>query len=166
MAFFRPVSSSHVRALCAQRSAAGYSSPLYARMSIWDCARRLPPDWAHTCPPLHRDQVQPPTHTCNWTESIPCPPLPCERVHPLPTSAPQPNPSPADLCATPAALRDICLCATPAQHRCDAAAQHTVLQPHAPCGNRVPPVNDPAADGTCCNRLHAAALHCDWLHPI
>ncbi len=25
---------------------------------------------------------------------------------------------------------------------------------------------DPAADGTCSNRLHAAALPCDWLHPI
>ena len=56
----------------------------------------------------------PSTHICNWTESIPRPPLPCERVHLLPTSAPQPNPSPADLCATTAALRDICLCATQA----------------------------------------------------
>ena len=27
-------------------------------------------------------------------------------------------------------------------------------------------VNDPTADGTCCNRLHAAALPCGWLHPI
>jgi hypothetical protein len=27
-------------------------------------------------------------------------------------------------------------------------------------------VNDPAADGTCCSRLHAAALPCHWLHPI
>ena len=53
-----------------------------------------------------------PTHICNGTESIPCPPLHCERVHPWTTSAPQPNPSPADICATTAALRDICLCAT------------------------------------------------------
>jgi hypothetical protein len=53
----------------------------------------------------------PPTHICNWTESIPCPPLHCERVHPQPTSAPQPIPSLADICATTAALRDICLCA-------------------------------------------------------
>jgi hypothetical protein len=27
-------------------------------------------------------------------------------------------------------------------------------------------VNDPAADGTRCNRLNAAALPCHWLHPI
>jgi len=58
-----------------------------------------------------------------------------------------------------------------AQHRCDAAAPCvattcTVLQPHALCCNRVPPVSDPAADGTRCNRLHAAALPCHWLHPI
>ena len=59
-----------------------------------------------------------------------------------------------------------------AQHRCDAEAAHcvattcTVLQPHSLCCNRVPPVSDPAADGTCCNRLHAAALTCNWLHPI
>ena len=27
-------------------------------------------------------------------------------------------------------------------------------------------MSDPAADGTRCNRLHAAALPCHWLHPI
>jgi hypothetical protein len=41
-----------------------------------------------------------------------------------------------------------------------------MLQPHAQCCNRVPPVSNPAADGTCCNRLNAAALPCHWLHPI
>ncbi len=41
-----------------------------------------------------------------------------------------------------------------------------MLQPHAQCCNRVPPVSDPAADGTCGNRLNAAALPCHWLHPI
>ena len=40
-----------------------------------------------------------------------------------------------------------------ARHTCDAAAQHTVLQPRALCCNRVPPVPNPAADGACCNRL-------------
>ncbi len=44
--------------------------------------------------------------------------------------------------------------------------QHTVLQPHALCCNRVPPVHDSVADGTRCNRLYAAALPCHWLHPI
>ena len=42
----------------------------------------------------------------------------------------------------------------------------TVLQPHALCCNQVPPVHDAAADSTCCNRLHAAAPPCRWLHPI
>ncbi len=63
--------------------------------------------------------------------------------------------------------------AASAQHKRGAAAPvlctlHTALHPHALCSSchRVPPVNDPAADGTCSSRLHAAALPCDWLHPI
>jgi hypothetical protein len=83
------------------RSAAWYGSPLYARMCIWDCAHHSPPQLN-----------PPPAHICNWTESIPCPPLHRERVRPPPASAPQPTPSLADICATTAALRDICLCPT------------------------------------------------------
>ncbi len=142
--------------------AAWYGSPLCARICIGDCAHRSPPDWAHTRQHLHRDQVHPPptsatglsrslAHLCTAKESIPRPHLHRSRVHPSPTSAPPLLPS-----GTSAS----------AQHRCDAAAQRNVLQPHALCRNRVPPGNDAAADGTCCNRLHAAALPCDWLHPI
>ena len=97
--FLRSLSRSHISAVCAQRGAAWYGSPLYARMCIWDCAHHSPPQLN-----------PPPAHIC--TESIPCPPLHRERVRPPPASAPQPTPSLADICATTAALRDICLCAT------------------------------------------------------
>ncbi len=88
----------------------------------------------------------------------------------MPTFALRKRPSPAHICTATESISRRHL-----RHHCcpprhlplrNTAAQHTVLQPHALCCNRVPPVNDPAADGTCCNRLHAAALPCHWLHPI
>ena len=90
----------------------GTAHPYTPACAFWDCAHRSPPDWAHTRPHLHRDNDYPPPTSATGLSRSLAPPLPCERVHPLPTSAPQPNPSPADLCASPAALRDICLCAT------------------------------------------------------
>ncbi len=52
----------------------------------------------------------PPTHICTGTESIPCPPLPCERVHP--SARLHGDRVHAHICSPAAALRDICLCAT------------------------------------------------------
>ena len=145
------------------RSAAQHSSRLYARMCSWDCAHRLPPDWAHSGPPR------------TGTKSTPHPHLQLDRVDPLPTSALRKSPSPAaHLCADnrinppPTSVPPLLPSGTSAsaRHKRGAAAQQTVLQPRALCCNRVPPVHDPAADGTCRNRLHAAALPCRWLHPI
>jgi hypothetical protein len=98
----------------AQRSVCfGTAHPHKPASAFWDCAHRSPPDWAHTRPHLHRDQLHPPT---NHTHCV----------------------------ATTCTVASEC---------------------HLGC-NRVPPVSDPAADGTRCNRLHAAALPCHWLHPI
>ena len=126
-AFFRSVGKSHVRAVCAQL---GTARPYTPASAFWDCAHRSPRDWAHTCPHLHRDLVDPPptsatglsrsvaprkspsrAHICTATESIASP-----------TSAPPLPPS-----GTSASAQ---------QHRCDAAAKcvgtiGTVLQPSA-----------------------------------
>ena len=114
------------RSVCAaQRSVCfGTAHPHKPASAFWDCAHRSPPDWAHTRPHLHRDQVHPrptsatglsrslvhlcalrknpsPAHICPAKESIPSPHLHRNRVH-----------AQAHICVTTAALRDICLCAT------------------------------------------------------
>ena len=118
----------------------GTAHPYTPACAFWDCAHRSPPDWAHTRPHLHRDQVHPPptsapgssrslTHLCTAKESIPGGPhLHRNRINPPPTSV-----SPLLPPGTSAS----------AQHICDAAAQHTVLQPRARCCNLVPPVHHP-----------------------
>ena len=90
-----------------------HGSPLSPHLRFGTALIAHPPDWAHTRPHLHRDQLHPPT---NHTHCV----------------------------ATTCTVASEC---------------------HLGC-NRVPPVSDPAADGTRCNRLHAAALPCHWLHPI
>ena len=92
----------------------------------------------HICPAKEAIPALQPAHICHATESIPRPHL-CHHCCP-PGHLPLRNTS--------------------------VTQQHTVLQPYALCCNLMPPLNDPAADGTCCNRLHAAALPCHWLHPI
>ena len=128
----------------------GTAHPYTPACAFWDCAHRSPPDWAHTRPHLHLDQVHPPptsapgssrslTPLCTAKESIPGGPhLHRNRINPPPTSV-----SPLLPSGTSASAR----------HKRGAAAQHTVLQPRALCCNRVPPVPNPAADGACCNRL-------------
>ena len=82
------------RSVCAaQRSAAWYGSPLCARICVLGLRSSLTTGLGSSRPHLHRAKSTP-THICNWTEAIPCPPLPCERVRPPPTSAPQPSPCP------------------------------------------------------------------------
>jgi hypothetical protein len=132
--------------LCVRSAAQLGTAQLYEpACAFWDCAHRSPPDWAHTRPHLHRDQVHPPTHICNWTESTPCPPLHCERVQ-----------STAHICTATESIRRRHL-----RHHCppghlpprNTSVAHNVLHPHALCCNRVPPMNNLAADCTCCNRL-------------
>ena len=55
-----------------------------------------------------------PAHICAGTKSTLRPHLHRDRVDPRPTSALRKSPSPADICVTAAALRDIRLCATQA----------------------------------------------------
>jgi hypothetical protein len=145
--FFRSAGSSHAPVYAVLRTAHPYTPA----SAFWDCAHRSSPYWAHTRPHLSRSLAL----RCTAKESIPRPHLHRSRIHPSPTSAPLRLPS-----GTSAS----------AQQRCDTAqcvaTKHNVLQPHPLCFNRVPAVNDPAADGTFSNRLHAAALPCDWLHPI
>ncbi len=102
-----------------------------------------------------------PAHICTGTKSTPHPHQHRDRVDPLPTSALRQSASqhlhrnrihPSPTSAPPLLP--------------SGTSGHLPLQPHALCCNRAPPVNDPAADGTCGNRLHAAALPCHWLHPI
>ncbi len=97
-------------------STACYGSPLYARMCIWDCAHHSPPQLN-----------PPPAHICIGTESIPCPPLHRERVHPSPTSAPPLLPSGTSAFA---------------QHRCGAvqcvATARAVLQHSATWARTIP----------------------------
>ena len=126
---------SYTCCVCAQRSAAWYSSPLYGRICVLGLRSSLSTGLAHNRPPLHRDQVHPPptsaiglsrslAHLCTAKESVPRRPLHRNRIRPSPTSAPPLLPS-----GTSAS----------AQHKCDAAAQHsvattcTVLQPSATC---------------------------------
>ena len=161
MSFFRSASRSHAPAVCAQRSAAWHRSPLYARMCVLGLRSSLTTGLGSYPPTSAPGPSPPPTHICTGTESIPYPPLHCERVHPRrPTSAPQPNQSPADICVTAAALRDIRLCATQAWRGSAAhcvATTCAVLQPSATC-----------AQSRCGRRMlqPAAALPCCWLHPI
>jgi hypothetical protein len=140
--------------------------PYKPASAFWDCAHRSPPDWAHTRPHLHRDQVHPPHQQLDWVDPLPTSAL--RKRLSQPTSAPQPNPSPADICATTAALRDICLCATQAWRSSAAryvattcaALQSSATCARSRCGRHM------LQPATCCNRLHAAALPCHWRHPI
>jgi hypothetical protein len=109
------------------------------------------PPPAHTHPPtsamgLSRSLA----HLCTAKESIPGPHLHRNRIHPPPTSVP-----PLLSSGTSAS----------AQHNCDTSPQHTVLQPHPLCCNRVPPVNDPAEDGTGCALLRCRATGCIRSNP-
>jgi hypothetical protein len=94
-----------------------------------------PPDWAHTRPHLHRDQVHPPptsapglsrslAHICTAKAFIPSPHLHRNRIRPSPTSVPPLLPSETSASAW--------------QQMCDAAqcvaTTCTVLQPSATCG--------------------------------
>ena len=126
---------------CTRVCCASYGSPVYARICVLGLRSSL----------ITGLGSYPPTSAL---QPSPCPPghhLHRSRIRPPPTSV-----SPLLPSGTSAS----------AQHKRDAAAQHNVLQPRALCCNRVPPVPNPAADGACCNRLHAAALPCRWLHPI
>ena len=88
--------------------AAWYGSPLYARICILGLRSSLTTGLGSHLPTSAPGLSRPPTHICNWTESIRCtakesvprPHLHRDRIHCL-----------ADICATTAALRDICLCA-------------------------------------------------------
>jgi hypothetical protein len=124
-----------VAAQCVRSAAQlGTARPYKAASAFWHCAHRSPPDWAHTRPPLHRDQVHPPptsatglsrslAHLCTAKESVPRPHLHRNRVHPPPTSAPPLLPSGSSASAR--------------QHACDAAqcvaTTCTGLQPSATC---------------------------------
>ncbi len=87
--------------------AAWYGSPLYARICILGLRSSLTTGLGSHLPTSAPGLSRPPTHICNWTESIRCtakesvprPHLHRDRIHCL-----------ADICATTAALRDICLC--------------------------------------------------------
>jgi hypothetical protein len=112
----------------------GQTSPASAGRGSCSVANSSAPVVCFYPPPPH-----PPTHTY----------LHCERVHPQPTSAlvqPIPHLHRNRVHAPPTAVSPLLPSGTSfsAQRRCDAAAQHTVLQPHAPC----------------CNHMHSVATEC------
>ena len=146
------------RSLCATQRSWVRSRPYKLAPAFLDYAHCSPPDWAHTSPPLHKLHL-PPTSAAGPSrslahlyttakESIPSPHLHRNRVHPPPTSVPPLLPS-----GTSAS----------AQHRCDAAAQHNVLQPHAQCCNRVPPLHDRSR---CGRHLLQPAARCCAAEPL
>jgi hypothetical protein len=73
----------------------------------------------------------PPTHICNLTESIPCPPLHRERVHPPPTSAPQTESIPREH------LRHHCCPPSRSHARCCVSAQRSAAWDGSPLYARI-----------------------------
>ena len=147
MSFFRSASRSHAPALCGAAQL-GTARPYTPASAFWDCAHRSPPDWAHTRPHLHRDQV-----------------------HPPPTSAPGPSRSPAHLCPAKESVprRHLCRHCCPPGHppvcNTSVAQQRSTL-----CCNHVLCV---ATECHLCpislrtaNAVTGCTLPCRWLHPI